>query len=96
MGYVFYQTVPGSVTPEAVGQIARVGLLYDDVLNVTGLQDVPSPVAMPAPMERSTRASMGMDGAMFMAGSEQLELFVANARQYWVAAMFHNNANCVF
>jgi hypothetical protein len=31
-----------------------------------------------------------------MAGSEQLELFVANARQYWVAAIFHNNANCVF
>jgi hypothetical protein len=25
-----------------------------------------------------------------------LELFVANARQYWVAAIFHNNANCVF
>ena len=44
----------------------------------------------------SLKATPLLAYSRFMAGSEQLELFVANARQYWVAAIFHNNANCDF
>jgi hypothetical protein len=31
-----------------------------------------------------------------MANAEQLAFFVANARQYWVTAIFNKNINCVF